>query len=270
MGDRGDAVAPGGGAVALSGNAALPGMEKDGDAVESPAVDLEAMVGSTENAGDGGLQWLKSACVYAALAALVPSKIRAKMGSSRMARTSWDSSTLTAVRVAVVGEDLGDVVAVLLPNAGKVPGRRRDVNVVHGGEAAEEERRRVGARGEAAEEWHGWSRTEDGELDVPAAESGLREDTTDDGVIEDGEDKLGELDLDGGGSLGGGGLVVEVEGVRVAALVGLGVLDGGHEGVGDGGFIGVEAKEEEAETEESLSRETTKQRSRALSWMRGE
>ncbi len=210
------------------------------------------------------------ACVYAALAALVPSKIRAKMGSSRMARTSWDSSTLTAVRVAAVGEDLGDVAAVLLPNAGKVPGRRRDINVIHGGEAAEEERRRVGARGEAAEEWHGWSRTEDGELDVPAAESGLREDTTDDGVIEDGEDKLGELDLDSGGSLGGGGLVVEVEGVRVAALVGLGVLDGGHEGVGDGGFIGVEAKEEEAETEGSLSRETTKQRSRALSWMRGE
>jgi hypothetical protein len=38
----------------------LKQMEKDGDAVESLAVDLEAMVGSMENAGDGGLQWLKS------------------------------------------------------------------------------------------------------------------------------------------------------------------------------------------------------------------
>uniref|UniRef100_A0A0D9YA20 DUF834 domain-containing protein n=1 Tax=Oryza glumipatula TaxID=40148 RepID=A0A0D9YA20_9ORYZ len=167
------------------------------------------------------------------------------MGSSRMARTSWESSTLTAVRFAAVGEDLGDVAAVLLPSAGKVPRQRRDVDIVHGGEAAEEERRRVDARGEAAEERHGRSRAEDGELDVPAAESGLGEDAADDGVIEDGEDKLGELDLDGGGSLGGGSLVVEVEGAWVVVLVGLGVLDGGHEGVGDGGFIGVEAKEEE-------------------------
>uniref|UniRef100_A0A0E0AC92 Uncharacterized protein n=1 Tax=Oryza glumipatula TaxID=40148 RepID=A0A0E0AC92_9ORYZ len=39
----------------------LKRMERDGDAVvESPAVDLEAMDGSTEGAGDGGLQWLKS------------------------------------------------------------------------------------------------------------------------------------------------------------------------------------------------------------------
>uniref|UniRef100_A0A0E0LDT0 Uncharacterized protein n=1 Tax=Oryza punctata TaxID=4537 RepID=A0A0E0LDT0_ORYPU len=38
--------------------------ERDGDAVESPAVDFQAIVGSTEGdgdgAGDGGLQWLKS------------------------------------------------------------------------------------------------------------------------------------------------------------------------------------------------------------------
>lgn len=140
--------------------------------------------------------------------------------------------------VAAAGEDLRDAAAVLLPRAGEIPGRRRDVGVVRGGEAAEEERRRTGARGEAAEERHGRSRAEDGELDVPAAESGLGEDAADDGVIEDGEDEVGELDLDGGGSLGGGGLVIEVEGVRVAALVGLGALDGGHEGVGDGGLVG--------------------------------
>ncbi|BAT05647.1 Os08g0443150 [Oryza sativa Japonica Group] len=54
-------------------------------------------------------------------------------------------------------------------------------SVVHGGEAAEEERRRVGARGEAAEERHGWSWAEDGELDVPTTESGLGEDTADKG-----------------------------------------------------------------------------------------
>ncbi|KAF0895649.1 hypothetical protein E2562_013936 [Oryza meyeriana var. granulata] len=60
----------------------------------------------------------------------------------------------------------------------------------------------------------------------------------DDGVIEDGEDELRELDLDGGGDLRSGGLVVEVEGVWVAALVGLGVLDGHHEGVGDGRVVG--------------------------------
>nr|AAK27823.1 putative stachyose synthase [Oryza sativa Japonica Group]AAP54210.1 hypothetical protein LOC_Os10g33070 [Oryza sativa Japonica Group] len=73
----------------------------------------------------------------------------------------------------------------------------------------------AGARGEAAEERHGWSRAEDGELDVPATESGLGKDAAD--------------DLDGGGSLGGGGLVVEVEG-------GLGALDGGHEEGVEGTF----------------------------------
>jgi hypothetical protein len=73
----------------------------------------------------------------------------------------------------------------------------------------------AGARGEAAEERHGWSRAEDGELDVPATESGLGKDAAD--------------DLDGGGSLGGGGLVVEVEG-------GLGALDGGPEEGVEGTF----------------------------------
>uniref|UniRef100_I1QVA5 Uncharacterized protein n=1 Tax=Oryza glaberrima TaxID=4538 RepID=I1QVA5_ORYGL len=73
----------------------------------------------------------------------------------------------------------------------------------------------AGARGEAAKERHGWSWAEDGELDVPAMESGLGKDVAD--------------DLDGGGSLGGGGLVVEVEG-------GLGALDGGHEEGVEGAF----------------------------------
>ncbi|KAF0924503.1 hypothetical protein E2562_010150 [Oryza meyeriana var. granulata] len=79
---------------------------------------------------------------------------------------------------------------------------------------------------------------EDGELDVTNAEAGLAEDATDDEVIEDGEDELRELDLDGGRGLRGGGLVVEVEGVLVVALVVLGVLDGCHEGVGDRRLVG--------------------------------
>uniref|UniRef100_A0A0E0EYA3 Uncharacterized protein n=1 Tax=Oryza meridionalis TaxID=40149 RepID=A0A0E0EYA3_9ORYZ len=88
----------------------------------------------------------------------------------------------------------------VLPDAGKIPGRRRNVSVVHGGEAAEEERWRVGARGEAAEERHGWSRAENGDLDVPAAESGLGKDAADDGVIKDGHEEVGDGGLVGLGS----------------------------------------------------------------------
>uniref|UniRef100_A0A0E0A4M9 DUF834 domain-containing protein n=1 Tax=Oryza glumipatula TaxID=40148 RepID=A0A0E0A4M9_9ORYZ len=112
------------------------------------------------------------ACAYAAMAALVPSKIRSKTRSSMVAKL---------------------------------------------------QRKRVGGR--AVEERHGWSRAENGELDVPAAEPGLNEDAAN--------------NLDGGESLGGDGLVVEVEGVRVVVLVGLGALDGSHEGLGDGGLVGV-------------------------------
>uniref|UniRef100_A0A0D3HEP0 Uncharacterized protein n=1 Tax=Oryza barthii TaxID=65489 RepID=A0A0D3HEP0_9ORYZ len=80
----------------------------------------------------------------------------------RMARTSWESLTLTAAGVAATGEDLSDAATVLLPDANDIPDRRRDVDIVRGGEAAEEERQRVGARGEAAEERHGRSWAEDG------------------------------------------------------------------------------------------------------------
>ena len=85
----------------------------------------------------------------------------------------------------------------VLPGAGKIPGQRRDVSVVHGDEATKEERRRVGARGEAAKERHGWSRAEDGDLDVPAAESGLGKDATDYGVIKDGHEGVGDGGLVG-------------------------------------------------------------------------
>ncbi|BAT11288.1 Os10g0475700 [Oryza sativa Japonica Group] len=80
----------------------------------------------------------------------------------RMARTSWESLTLTAAGVAATGEDLGDAATVLLPGANDIPDQRRDVDIVRGGEAAEEERQRVGAHGEAAKERHGRSWSEDG------------------------------------------------------------------------------------------------------------
>nr|AAL31054.1 hypothetical protein [Oryza sativa Japonica Group] len=60
-----------------------------------------------------------------------------------MARTSWESLTLTAAGVAATGEDLGDAATVLLPGANDIPDQRRDVDIVRGGEAAEEERQRV-------------------------------------------------------------------------------------------------------------------------------
>jgi hypothetical protein len=80
----------------------------------------------------------------------------------RMARTSWESLTLTAAGVAATGEDLGDAATILLPGANDIPDRRRDVDIVRGGEAVEEERQRVGVHGEAAEERHGRSWSEDG------------------------------------------------------------------------------------------------------------
>uniref|UniRef100_A0A0E0FXM1 Uncharacterized protein n=1 Tax=Oryza nivara TaxID=4536 RepID=A0A0E0FXM1_ORYNI len=61
----------------------------------------------------------------------------------RMARTSWESLTLTAAGVAATGEDLGDAATVLLPGANDIPDRRRDVDIVRGSEAAKEERQRV-------------------------------------------------------------------------------------------------------------------------------
>nr|AAP54263.2 hypothetical protein LOC_Os10g33610 [Oryza sativa Japonica Group] len=94
----------------------------------------------------------------------------------RMARTSWESLTLTAAGVAATGEDLGDAATVLLPGANDIPDQRRDVDIVRGGEAAEEERQRVGAHGEAAKERHG--------------RSCLGEDAANDEVIEDGDGGL--------------------------------------------------------------------------------
>uniref|UniRef100_I1NUP0 Uncharacterized protein n=1 Tax=Oryza glaberrima TaxID=4538 RepID=I1NUP0_ORYGL len=61
----------------------------------------------------------------------------------RMARTSWESLTLTAAGVAATGEDLRDAATVLLPGANDIPDRRRDVDIVRGSEAAKEERQRV-------------------------------------------------------------------------------------------------------------------------------
>jgi|UniRef100_A0A804RBS3 hypothetical protein len=141
--------------------------------------------------------------------------------------------------VASAGEDVGDAAAVVLPRCGPREGGRGrgDVGVVRGGKAAEEERRRARARGEAAEQRDGRRGAEDGDLDLVAAESRVGEDAADERVVEDGEDKVGEVDLDG---VGGGGrrlMVIEVERVRVPALVGLRALDGGHEGVGDGGLV---------------------------------
>ena len=153
--------------------------------------------------------------------------------------------------VASAGEDVGDAAAVVLSRRGPGEGRRGRgyVGVVRGGEAAEEERRRAGARGEAGagEQRDGRRGAEDGDLDLVAAESGVGEDAADERVVEDGEHEVGEVDLDGGG--GRGRLVVvvvEVERVRVPALVGLGALDGGHEGVGDGGLVLVIAAGREA------------------------
>lgn len=105
--------------------------------------------------------------------------------------------------VASAGDDLGDAAAVVLPRgcACDGSGGRGDLGVVGCGEAAEEERRRAGARGEPAEERHGRRGAEDGELDVSAAEPGVGEDAADEGVVEDGEDEVGEVDLDG---VGGG------------------------------------------------------------------
>nr|TKW09000.1 hypothetical protein SEVIR_6G062800v2 [Setaria viridis] len=59
--------------------------------------------------------------------------------------------------VTPAGEDLGDAAAVVLPQgcACDGSGGRGDLGVVGCGEAAEEERRRAGARGEPAEERHG-------------------------------------------------------------------------------------------------------------------
>ncbi|EEE55889.1 hypothetical protein OsJ_04548 [Oryza sativa Japonica Group] len=78
-----------------------------------------------------------------------------------MARTSWESLTLTAAGVAATGEDLGDAATVLLPGANDIPDRRRDVDIIRGSEAAKEERQRVvrmgGSRGAAwAKLGRGW------------------------------------------------------------------------------------------------------------------
>uniref|UniRef100_A0A0E0EKQ3 Uncharacterized protein n=1 Tax=Oryza meridionalis TaxID=40149 RepID=A0A0E0EKQ3_9ORYZ len=142
----------------------------------------------------------------------------------RMARTSLESLTLMAAGVAAAGEDLGDATTVLLPDASDIPSRRRDVNVVWSGEAAEQERRQVGAPGEAAEEQHGQSRMEDGELDVPTAESSLGEDATDDEVIEDGDRGL----VGGGGGGGGGDRGEPIEGDSGATGTGRGRRGGGE------------------------------------------
>lgn len=54
--------------------------------------------------------------------------------------------------------------AVLLLRAGEVPGKRRDIGEVRGGEAAKEERRRAITCGKVVEERHRWRAGEDGEL----------------------------------------------------------------------------------------------------------
>ncbi len=71
---------------------------------------------------------------------------------------------MTVAGVAAAGEDLGDAVVYLLPGAVKVPSRRRDVGVVHDGEAAEEERHDSnGGASPAGIEWrHGGGGNGDG------------------------------------------------------------------------------------------------------------
>uniref|UniRef100_A0A0E0R0C1 Uncharacterized protein n=1 Tax=Oryza rufipogon TaxID=4529 RepID=A0A0E0R0C1_ORYRU len=129
----------------------------------------------------------------------------------RMARTSWESLTLTAAGVAATGEDLGDAATVLLPGANDIPDQRRDVDIVRGGEAAEEERQRVGAHGEAAKERHG--------------RSCLGEDAANDEVIEDGDGGLvsGETE---------GSLLRETAALRAQAE---GVVEEGRHGRGEEG-----------------------------------
>lgn len=66
-------------------------------------------------------------------------------------------------------------------------------------------------------------------FDSGAGEAGLAHDAADAGVVEDGDDEVVELDLEG--EERGVGLVVEG---RAAALVRLGALEGRDEGVGEG------------------------------------
>lgn len=78
---------------------------------------------------------------------------------------------------------------------------------------------------------------DDGQLYLGAPETRLPEDPADDRVVEDREHQVLELDLDGvhGGLVGE--LVVEVEVLGLAALVGLGPLNGGHERVRHGRVV---------------------------------
>lgn len=73
---------------------------------------------------------------------------------------------------------------------------------------------------------------EEGEFDVVASETGFGEDATHDRVVEDRENEVFEFDFEQRRRL----LLLlhhlhQVEAVGVPPLVGLGALDGGHEGV---------------------------------------
>ena len=88
--------------------------------------------------------------------------------------------------------------------------------------------------GEAREDSGGRGRrgVEEGEFDVVASETGFGEDATHDRVVEDRENEVFEFDFEQRRRLS---LMLhhlhKVEAVRVATLVGLGALDGSHQGV---------------------------------------
>lgn len=72
--------------------------------------------------------------------------------------------------------------------------------------------------------------TENGELDVGAPKTRFVEHSAYDGVVEDRQDQMLELDFHGGDRSGLlRDLVVEMEILGLASLVGLRALNGGHE-----------------------------------------
>lgn len=81
-------------------------------------------------------------------------------------------------------------------------------------------------------------RAEDGHLDFGAPETRFGEHPTDNRVVENGENKMLELDLNAGhGRLVLLELMVQVIILRLPSLVGLRALDGGHEGVRNGRVV---------------------------------